>query len=56
MHISKPKRVRIGPKSAYRFLILKLEILDIHECNIIESRNAIFFEDIFSYQRREVSL
>ena len=55
-----PKKVKIGPKivdcifigyaqnsSAYRFLVYKFEILDIHKNTIMESRNASFFEHIF---------
>ena len=36
--------------SAYRFLVHKSEIPDIHVNMIIESRD-VFFEDIFSYKR-----
>ena len=56
-----PKRIKIGPKtidcifigyainsSAYRFLVHKSNIPDIHVHIIIESRNASFFENIFS--------
>ena len=55
-----PKKVKIGPKtincifigyaqnsSAYRFLVYKFEILDIHKNTIMESRNPLFFEHIF---------
>ena len=55
-----PKRIKIGPKtidyifigyainsSAYRFLVHKYDIPDIHVNAIIESRNASFFENIF---------
>jgi hypothetical protein len=55
-----PKKIKIGPKtvdyvfigyahnsSAYRFLIHKSDILDMHVNTIIESRNASFFEEIF---------
>ena len=55
-----PKKVKIGPKtvdcvfigyahssSAYRFLIHKSNIPDMHVNTIIESRNASFFEEIF---------
>ena len=54
--ILNPKKVKIGSKtvdcvfigyannsSAYKFLIYKLDIPDIHENTIIESRNASFF-------------
>ena len=64
-----PKKVRIGPKtvdcvfigyaqnsSAYRFLVQKSEIIDIHENTIIESRNAYFFENVFPYKEvREIN-
>ena len=36
--------------SAYRFLVHKSEIPDIHVNMIIESRADVFFEDIFSYK------
>ncbi|KAG7548041.1 hypothetical protein ISN44_As12g032490 [Arabidopsis suecica] len=55
-----PKKVTIGPKtvdcifigyarnsSAYRFLVHKSDIPDIHVNTIMESRNASFFEHIF---------
>ena len=58
--VSIPKRIKIGPKtidcifigyvinsSAYRFLVHKYDIPDIHVNTIIESRNASFFENIF---------
>ena len=58
-----PKKVKIGPKnvdcvligyahnsSAYRFMILKSEIIDMHANTIIESRNASFFENVFPYK------
>ena len=37
--------------SAYRFLVHKSEIPDIHVNMIIEFRDAVFFEDIFPYKR-----
>ncbi|KAL6333744.1 hypothetical protein AAG906_028930 [Vitis piasezkii] len=56
--------VKIGPKtidcifigyannsSAYRFLVYKSEIPDVHVNTIIESRNAAFFETIFPYNK-----
>ena len=59
-----PKKTKLGAKtmncifigyalnsSAYRFLIHKSEIPDIHLNMIIESREDVFFEDIFSYKR-----
>ena len=55
-----PKRIKIGPKtidcifigcainnSAYRFLVHKSDIPNIHVNTIIESRNASLFENIF---------
>ena len=36
--------------SVYRFLIHKSEIPDIHANMIIESKDDVFFEDIFSYK------
>ena len=55
-----PKKIKIGPKtidcifigyainsSAYRFLVHKSDIPDIHVNTKIESRNASFFENIF---------
>ena len=64
--IPTPKRVRIGPKSvdcvfisyahnssAYRFLVYKSEIPDIHKNTIMESRNASFFENVFPYKSKE---
>ena len=39
--------------STYRFLVHKSEIPDIHINMIIESRDAVFFEDIFSYKQKE---
>ena len=60
-----PKKTKLGPKiidcifigyadnsSAYRFLIHKSEVLDMHENTIIESRNADFFEDVFPKKDR----
>ena len=31
----------------YRFLVVKSEVLDMHVDSIMESRDAIFFENIF---------
>ena len=55
------ERIKIRPKtidciligyainsSAYRFLVHKFDIPDIHVNTIIESRNTSFFENIFS--------
>ena len=39
--------------SAYRFLVYKSEIPDIHVNMIIEFRDVVFFEYIFSYKREE---
>ena len=60
--VPKPKKVKVGPKTvdcvfigyaqnsnAYRFLVHKSEISDIHVNTIIESRDASFFENIFPY-------
>ena len=60
--VPKPKKVKVGPKAidcvfigyaqnsnAYRFLVQKSEIPDIHVDTIIESRDASFFENIFPY-------
>ena len=40
-------------RSASRFLVHKSEISDIHVNMIIESRDVVFFEDIFSYKWEE---
>ena len=58
--IPPPKAVKIGPKtgdcvfieyahnsSAYRFLVHRSTVNDIHNNTIMESRNAQFFEDVF---------
>ena len=63
-----PKKVKIEPKtvdcvfigyahnsSAYRFLIHKSEIPDMHPNTIIESRNASFFEHVFPYKPSQES-
>ena len=34
-------------------MVYKLEILDTHVNMIIESRDVVFFEDVFSYNREE---
>ena len=60
--VPKPKKVKVGLKTvgcvfigyaqnrnAYRFLVHKSEIPDIHVNTIIESRDALFFENIFPY-------
>ena len=61
MAVPPPKKVKIGPKTidcifigyahtsaAYQFLVHELNISDIHKNTIMESRNASFFEDVFS--------
>ena len=63
MVVPKPKRVKIGPKtidcvfigyahnsSAFRFLVHKSDIPDIHVNTFIESREATFFENVFPYK------
>ena len=64
-----PKRQKLGPKtvdcifiahannsSAYRFLVHKSEIADIHVNTILESVEAEFFEEIFPYKNRSYVL
>jgi len=54
------KTRKLGPKTvdcvflgyaqrsiAYRFLVVKYEVIDKHVDSIMESRDAIFFENIF---------
>ena len=61
-----PKKVTIGPKtvdcifigyahnsSAYRFLVYKSDIPDIHVNTVMESRNASFFENVFPCKDKE---
>ena len=68
MAVPIPKMVKIRPKtvycvfigyadnsSAYRFLIHKSEIIDMHANTIIESRNASFFENVFPYKSKQES-
>ena len=63
-----PKRTKIGPKIvdcvfigyahnriAYRFLIYKSDIPNLHVNTIIESKNASFFEEIFPYKSTQES-
>ena len=63
-----PKRIKMGSKlvdyvfigfaynsSAYRFLIHKYDILDMNADTIIESRNALFFEEIFPHKSTQES-
>ena len=62
------KRTKLGPKTidcvfigfannsaAYRFLVIKSEILDIQVNTIIESIDAEFFEGIFPYKEEKSS-
>ncbi|XP_048444674.1 uncharacterized protein LOC125479439 [Pyrus x bretschneideri] len=64
-----PKRQKLGPKtvdcifighannsSAYRFLVHKSEIADIHINTILESAEVEFFEEIFPYKDRSYVL
>ena len=64
--VPSPKKTKIGPKtvdyvfigyannnSAYRFLICKSNIPDMHVNTIIELRNASFFEHKFPYRKNE---
>lgn len=39
--------------SVYRFLVHKFEILDEHIDTIIESRNVVFFQDIFNNSHKQ---
>ena len=68
MAVPIPKKVKIGPKtfdcvfiryahnsSAYRFLIHKSEIFDMHANIIIESRNVSFFENVFPFKSTQES-
>ena len=61
--ISEPKRKKIGPQTVdavfvgyslgsntYKFLVINFEILGISNDTIIESRDAIFFENNFSFK------
>ena len=61
-----PKKTKLGERtincificytlnsSAYRFLVHKSEIPDIHVNMIIESRDDVFFENVFLYERKE---
>jgi hypothetical protein len=58
------KKHKLGPKTmdciflgyahhsiAYRFLVVKSEMPDMHVNSLLESRDATFFENIFSYER-----
>lgn len=59
-----PKKVKIGPKtfgrifigyvqdnSEYRFIVHKSDVPNIQTNGIVESSNAVFFEDIFPWKR-----
>ncbi|KAM1493880.1 hypothetical protein ACFX10_025604 [Malus domestica] len=63
-----PKRTKLGPKTvdcafigyannsaAFRFLVVKSEIVDIHVNTILESIDVEFFEKIFPYKDNKVS-
>ena len=63
-----PKRTKLGPKTidcvfigfanasaAYRFLVYKSEVHDIHVNTILESIEAEFFEDVFPYKESPMS-
>lgn len=69
VEVPKPKQIKIGPKtvdciffgyalnsSACRFIVHKSEIPDINEGTYIESRNAVFFEDILPCKERKEQL
>ena len=66
--ISLPKRTKIGPKiidcvfigfannsAAYRFIVIKYEVSNVHVNTIIESNDAEFFEGIFPYKETETN-
>ena len=63
-----PKRTKLGPKTidcvfigfanasaAYRFLVYKSKVHDIHVNTILESIDAEFFEDVFPYKESPMS-
>ncbi|CAL1356033.1 unnamed protein product [Linum trigynum] len=67
VRVPKPKQVKLGPKTidcifigyannskAYRFLVYKSQISDIHPNTVIESDSAEFFENIFPYRNKDV--
>jgi hypothetical protein len=37
--------------TAYRFLVIKSEIYDVHIDTFLESRDVTFFENIFPYEK-----
>lgn len=62
-----PNQMKIGPKTvdcifigyadhknAYRFLLYESKNPDIHKNTILESKNALFFKNIFPCKAREV--
>lgn len=64
--IPNPKQVRIGPKtvdcifighahnsSAYRFIVHKSENSEMNKGMTIESRNAVYFENVFPSKERK---
>lgn len=63
-----PKRTKLGPKTidciflgsarnsaAYRFLVYKSNVEDIHQNTILESAEAEFFETVFPYKDHDIS-
>ena len=63
-----PKRTKLGPKTidcvfigfanasaAYRFIVYKSEVHDIHVNTILESIDVEFFEDVFPYKESRMS-
>ena len=66
VQVSIPKRTKLGPKTidciylgramnsaAYRFLVFKSHVDDIHNQTIMESEEAKFFENIFPFKDKE---
>ena len=66
VEVPKPKQVKIGPRtvdcifigyannsSAYRFIVHKSDIPDMNVGMTMESRNAVFFENIFPAKDRK---
>jgi hypothetical protein len=62
--VSINKKRKLGPKTmdcvflgyshhsiAYRFLVIKSEIYDVHIDTFLESRDVTFFENIFPYEK-----
>ena len=63
-----PKRTKIGPKTidcvfigfennsaAYRFLVIKYKVSNVHVDTIIEFNDAEFFEENFPYKEKETN-